>query len=463
MTDQQVMENTLARHLRRTLILAWPMILSRVGIVTMHSLDVIVLGRAGAQELADYVLGAAIQDSLIGVTIGALLGVPVLVARETGAGRHGAAGAVWRRGMVMGMVLGLGLCALLQFAELVYAATGQDPDLAVRAGRVTGVLAFTMPFIAGYYVSAAFLEALHKPGIALAAIALANAANLALNVILVFGAGPIPAMGAMGCALATVLTFALLCAGMAVYVTRIFPERARYGIGLRAGRRTGRRTGRRAVRRVEQIRIGLASGASMGIEATAFTVMTLFIGRLGTLALAAHGVLFQFLALTFMVAYGIAGATQVRVGNAWGRGDPSGMARAGWIGLALAVAGTGTATAAYAVFPLSFLGIFTPDPAVIAAAAPVLIWVVLGTIFDGGQSVMNGACRGRGDAWVPTAMHFGSYWLVMVPAAGLLAFPGGQGLAGIYQGILIASVVSLGVLSLRFRALCRAAPSPRSR
>jgi MATE family multidrug resistance protein len=106
--------------------------------------------------------------------------------------------------------------------------------------------------------------------------------------------------------------------------------------------------------------------------------------------------------------------------------------------------------------PDGFLRLFTSDPAVIAAAAPVLVWVLLATVFDGGQSVVNNACRGRGDTWVPTALHFGSYWLVMVPAAWAFAFPGGQGLAGIYQGILVASVVSVAVLAIRFRRLSRA-------
>jgi MATE family multidrug resistance protein len=186
--------------------------------------------------------------------------------------------------------------------------------------------------------------------------------------------------------------------------------------------------------------------------------MTLFIGLIGTLALAAHGVLFQFLALTFMIAYGIAGATQVRVGNAWGRGDPRGMAMAGWTGLGIALLFTGAVAAAYAGVPESALAVFTSDPEVIVTAAPVLIWVVLATIFDGGQSVMNNACRGRGDTWVPTMLHFGSYWLVMVPLAWFFAFRTGNGLTGIYQGIALASIVSLVVLSLRFRSLSRGRP-----
>ena len=434
-------ENSLGRHVRRTLVLAWPMVLSRVGLISMFTVDVVVLGRAGAGPLSEYVLGQAVIDSLVAMVIGLLIGVPVLVARETGAGRDAAAGTIWRRGLITAASLGLALCALLQFAPSFLRATGQTAELAESAGLVARILGASLPGLALFYVSAAFLEALHRPLPAMLAIGLGNLVNLALNILLVFDAGPLPALGAPGCALASVITFALLAIGMGCYVRFVLPGRQRYGIGVPAA---GTSDG------LHQLRLGLAAGGSHLFEASSFTVMTLFIGWIGIIALAAHGVLFQILAITFMVAFGIAGATQVRVGNAWGRGDARGIAMAGWTGLALAALLTALAGLAVAVAPRATLGLFTSDEAVVAAALPVLSWVLLALVFDGGQTVMSNACRGRGDAWMPTALHFCSYWLVMVPAAWVFAFGLDQGLAGIYQAIILASVVSLMVMSARF-------------
>ncbi len=451
-------ENTLRRHVGRTLVLAWPMILSRVGLVTMFTMDVIVLGRAGAGPLSEYVLGQAITDSLLAMIVGLLLGVPVLVARETGAGNDAAAGTIWRRGLALAAVTGALLCVALQLVEPLFRATGQDPDLAARAAAVTRTLAFGLPFIALFYTSAALLEALHRPLVGFLAIAAGNFVNLGLNILLVFGAGPIPALGAIGCAIASVTTFALLAIGLLAYVRFFLPHRARYGIGPGSARPASPLPPVR-----DQIRMGLASGGSHLLEAGAFAAMTLLVGRLGQLALAAHGVLFQFIAVAFMIAYGLAGATQVRVGNAWGRNDERGAALAGWTGLGLATLATTALAAAIAFYPDAFLRLFTTEAAIVAAALPALAWALASTVFDGGQSVMNNACRGRGDTWIPTALHFGSYWLVMVPGAWLLAFPLGMGLSGIYAGILIASMVSVSLLALRFRRLNSAAPSPRSR
>lgn len=440
-------DGSFRRHVSRTLALALPIVMTRIGIIGLSTVDVLVLGRAGERHLADYVLGETVYGGLVAVMAGLVLGVPVLTARLVGEGREAATGAVWRHALLYGFLVGSAFTLLLLASPWLFSAGGYEAEAARRAGRVAAVIGFTMPFVAVYFVSASYLEAVQRPGPGFAAIALANLGNLGLNLLLVFGAGPVPAMGAVGCALATVINTALLAAGLSFYVRYRLPGREKFGIG--------RPEPASALTAREQRRIGYSAGASYALEAGAFTALTLFVGYLGITALAAHGILFQFLAFTFMIAYGIAGATQVRVGNAWGRGDPLGMAMAGWSGLALAVAFTLPVCLVYLAFADVAIGLFTADAVVRSAAAPVLIWMILALLTDGGQTVMNSACRGRGDTWVPTLLHLASYWGVMVPGALVLVFPLGQGLAGIYQAILIASVFSFAALAMRFEMLRR--------
>ncbi|RED14325.1 MATE family efflux transporter [Pontivivens insulae] len=441
MTDATLPNHTIADHIRRTLTLAWPVMLSRLGLVGFATADVIVLGRAGAQELADYALGLAIYDSLMAAMAGLLLGVGVLTARETGAARDGAAGTILRRGILYGLLVGVGMGLLLQFAESGFLLLQQEPGQAASAAAVTRMVAFALPFFAVFFCCASWLEALHHPKVGMWAVALANISNLAFNILFVF----VFDMGAVGAALATVLNSLLLAAGLWLYIHRIFPQRNRYGVGERND----------APPAIEQYRIGFGGGLSFTFEAGAFVMMTLFVGWLGTLALATHAVLFQLLATVFMAAFGIASAVQVRVGNAWGRGDARGMALAGWTGLGMCTAMLLVAMVAFLLLPLPALRLFTTDPAVLAAAAPVMIWMTLALLCDGNQTIMSHACRGRGDTWVPTALHLVSYWVVMVPAGYLFAIRWEHGVAGIYQGILVASIVSVTLMSLRFRVLTK--------
>jgi MATE family multidrug resistance protein len=432
---------------RRTLVLAWPVILSRVGIVLMSTMDVVVVGRAGAEELAYYVLGFAVIDSLVAVMAGLQLGVPVLAARSIGEGRPHLAAIIWRRGLLFSVVIGLMAALVWQGAPWFFSVTGQEEDLARGGGAVSALLAFSLPFIGLYLVSATLLEALEKPFHATIAVFIANGVNLMLSIVFVFGFGPIPAMGAWGCALATVITSALLGLGLAGYVRFVLPGRQVYGFGVK--------TADFPPPGNEQRRLGYAAGASYGLEAAAFAGITVLAGLLGVLGLAAMGVLFQLFAVSFMISFGIAGATQVRVGNAWGRQDARGMAQAGWAGFGLSVLGSAAVSVVFLLFPEVFIRGLTNDQAVIAAALPVMIWMVMALLADGGQTVLNHACRGRGDTWIPTSLHMVTYWFVMLPLAWFLALYLGGGATGLYQAILISSLISLIAMGTRFVLLSR--------
>jgi MATE family multidrug resistance protein len=442
-------------HMKRTLVLAWPLILSRVGVLMMTTLDVVVVGRAGAEQLAFYVLGYAIIDSLIAMTAGLQLGVSVLTARSVGAGQPHLGARIWRRGLVFALGIGALLALVTQAAPFLFGLTGHSPELAEGGGAVTAMLGLSLPFFGLFLVSTMFLEAQEKPFLGTIAVGLALIVNLGLSILLTFGAGPIPALGAWGCALATVITSILLGFGLSLYVRYGLPGRALFGLGVAP---SGDQ-----VPASEQVKLGLAAGASYGLEAAAFSAITLFAGLVGVLGLASMGVLFQLFALTFMISFGIAGATQVRVGNAWGRGSPPDMARAGLAGLALSLSISSTVCLLYLGFPAFFAGLMTSDEAVLAASLPVMIWMVLALVADGGQTVLNHACRGRGDTWVPTLLHLFSYWCVMVPLAYYLALTLGGGTAGLYQAILISSLVSVLSMGGRFSLLVARArvASPR--
>ena len=445
MRETPAAANPLSRHIRETLVLAGPVIVARFGIVTMTTLGVLVLGRVATGELAAYVLGGTLFESLIAVIAGLLLGIPILTAQARGAGRSADCGAVWRRGMRYAALVGAIGAAVVQGAEPFYLATGQAPELARAAGRVTEVLGLALVPVACLFASTSFLEALQRPVPGMIAMIAGNITSVLLNLALV------PQFGARGAAWTAVANFTLLAVALSLYV--------RYGLADRAALGLDRPARGQRQEAAAQRRYGYAAALSYGFEAGAFSILTLFAGLLGAVAMAAHGIVYQFLVLAFMVALALATATQVRVGTAWGAGDRAAMARAGWTGLGLAAVFAASLLVLYASIPAPLVGLFTGDAPVPGLATAVLPWIALALLFDGGQSVMNQACRGLGDTWIPTFIQFGVYFGLMLPLAFWLAFRVGHGLAGLYEGIVAASVVSLGMLAARFQRLSRALPA----
>ena len=125
------------------------------------------------------------------------------------------------------------------------------------------------------------------------------------------------------------------------------------------------------------------------------------------------------------------------------------------LGLAVCTAfGLGVALA---IWPTARLiaAAYTTNPTVIAMAAGGLLLACLFFIPDCLQVVAAQSLRARGEVWLPTITHLASYALVMTPLAWFLAIPAHMGLSGILCAIIVASLMSAGLLLARFWMLRR--------
>lgn len=428
--------------LAELLNLAWPVVLARVGIMTMGLTDAIVVGRFSAEELAFHSLGWAPTSVMLTTAVGLLLGVQVMTARLIGAGRGPEAGAVLRRGLVYALQLGLAsTLALVLAGPWALARIGLDPGLAEGAGRALVLFSLSLPF---YLVSVAgqfFLEALGKPKPGMAAMWVANGVNLALNLWLVPGGSPFPVEGAVASAWATFFARLSLAVFIVGYILRM---REAGALGVLA------RPSRAPAEAAEQRRIGYAAGASYFIEVGAFAGMTLIAGMLGATAVASWTIVLNVSAIIFMMPMGLATATAVLVGRAYGGRNPAGVRRAGALGLGVVGALTLAVCAVVLIGADQIAGAYTREPAVVAVASAALVLSCLFFVVDGLQVVAAQALRAAADVWLPTAMHLLSYAVVMLPLGWWLAAPMGLGVDGIVWAVIVASVVSAGLLCARF-------------
>ncbi len=445
--DSAALDPTPRASLSELLLLAGPVIAARLGIMVMGLTDSVVVGRFSAQELGYHALGWAPTAVLLTSGVGLLLGVQVLTAQVVGEGRSELAGSILRRGVVYALQIGVGAAVLLYalgpaFLDMLRL----EPDLAAGASRALKVFALSLP---PYLVSVAcafFLEALGRPVPGMIIMWGANAINLALNLLFVPGVLGLPAMGAVGSAWATFGARAALMVLSLAYIASM-PQARALGVFTRPVR------DRRA--EGEQRRIGYAAGASYAIEVGAFSGMNVVAGWLGGLTVAAYAIVLNVTAVIFMVPMGLASATAVLVGRAYGARSREQVLRAGLLGFGVCTAVT--AVVALLVWPTAgwLTSAYTTEPALLALAASALALCTVFFVVDGLQVVAAQALRARGDVWLPTALHLVSYGVIMMPLGWWLAHPGGMGLNGIIWGIIVASFVSAGLLLGRFAWLSR--------
>jgi len=438
----------LRRDLSELLRLAGPVVGTRLGVMAMGLTDTVVVGRFSSGELGYMALGWAPTAVVLTTGIGLLSGVQVMTARRMGEGRPELVGAVLRRGLAY--AVGLGIVAslfLILFGPGLLALSGVGPDLAAGAGRALRVFSLSLVLSLAATACFSWLEALGRPGPAMAAMWFANGLNLVLDLWLVSGGFGVPALGAIGAACATFGARAALLAALLVFVART-PH----------GRDVLRRPAPDRAAEAEQRRIGYAAGAALFVETSAFSGMNIVAGWVGGLTVAGWAIVLNVAAIIFMAPLGLAMAASVLVARAYGRGDWAGLRRVGRT--AFGVTATVAGAISLAVWPASGLiaAAYTRDPALAALTAAGLSLACLFFVADGLQVVASQVLRACGDVWLSTWVQVASYAVVMLPLGWALALPAGLGLAGIVWSVVAASVMSAGLLLGRFAWVARPAP-----
>ncbi len=430
-------------HWRALFALAWPVMLSRAGMVLMAMADVVMVGRYGTAELAHLSLGTSIFIPLFVTGVGCLVGIISVTARGAGAGAADLP-LVALRGLWWAAAVGTLAMLPIFIAGPLLLLIGQSPELAAGGASVALMLAPGVLFQLVFVGASFYLEGTGRMIPGLVVMIAANLVNIALNWVLIGGNLGAPALGAEGAALASTLARLTMMLGLGIWLLRL-PELAPWrAAALRLWGPGGWAAGS------EMRRIGMAGGAAYFFEAMAFSALAQIAGLLGTSALAAYSILHNIEATVFMIALGLSVATAVRVGQAVGAGDRAEARLIGLAGLSAAMALIGAIGLVLLAFAPQVAGFYSRDPALLAIATPLFAILVVSMIFDAGQVVLGQSTRALGDGWGTTARLFIAFWLVMVPAgAGLsLATPLAQ--AGLFVSSGIGCAAAVLLLARRF-------------
>lgn len=429
--------------------LSGPVVISRLGIMAMGLCDTVVVGRYSAQELGYHALAWAPTSVILTMAIGLMTGVQVMTARYIGEGRRDLTGAVLRRGLVYSFWIGLAsMVGLVVVGPPFLHVIGLEADLADGATRVLLIFALSLPFYGLAVTATIWLEGQSRPGPGAWAMWAANIVNLGLLLLLVPGSFGLPALGAVGGAWATTGARAFLVVVMLTFIARM-PEAHALGVF--------RKPVRDRVAEIEQRHIGYGAGASNFFEVASFAGMNIVAGWIGGLAVAAFAIALNVASIVFMVPLGLATGAAVLVGKAYGARDRAAVNRAVLISVGVATAFGLLVSLIIWPMATAIAEAYTQDAATIAMAAPALILCCLFFLPDAIQVVVAQSLRASGDVWVPSYTHLLSYVVIMAPLAWWLAIPMQVGINGIFWAIIIATLISCGLLLGRFWMLSRRA------
>ncbi|MEX6502776.1 MATE family efflux transporter [Pseudomonas zhanjiangensis] len=439
------------RELRGLLLLATPIIIAQLSHTAMGFVDTLMSGRVGPRDLAAVALGNSIWVPVFLLMTGILLATTPKVAQRFGAGEPASIGPLVRQALWLALSVGGSAAVLLWNAEAVLRLMDVEPDLITPAMGYLRAVACGFPAVALYHVLRCFSDGLGhtRPSMVLGLCGLLL--NIPLNYIFIYGKLGLPAMGGVGCGWATALVMSFMLLGMLGWV--------RWAPYYRASQLFQRfdRPQWPVIRRL--LSIGLPIGIAVFAESSIFAVIALLIGGLGATVVAGHQIALNFSSLVFMIPYSLGMAVTVRVGQALGRGEPRQARFAAGVGMASALAYACLSASLILLLREQIVQIYSPDPAVIALAATLIVYAALFQLSDAVQVTAAGALRGYQDTRVTMLLTLFAYWGIGLPVGYSLGLTGWfgepSGPRGLWQGLVVGLSCAAVMLAIRLAASAR--------
>jgi putative MATE family efflux protein len=427
--------------LRSLLALAVPIVTANMLQSAYQIIDAFWVGRLGGAAVAAVSVSFPPMFLMFAVGAGLSLAGSTLIAQYVGARNERMVGHVAGQTLLMvviaALVLGAGGYLL---APTLLRLMGVAADVYPGALGFMRVSFAALVFNFTYFVFQSIMRGIGRPNlpvyIALGTVFL----NFALDPLLIFGWGPVPAYGVMGAAMATFATQAL-AAIIGIVVLRL----GLHGIHVR---RSDFIPDLAYVKRA--FLLGFPASIETSARAGALMVMSFLITSFGTLALAAYGVGSNVVQMIMIPAMGLSMAISTLVGQNIGAGNIDRAAAIGRLGALLGFLTLEGFGLLVFLFPRSFVAFFVPDDAaVIEAGAAFLRIGAPAWGFLGLQFALTGVLRASGNMVVTMMLTLVSQWVLLFPLAYVLSKHTSLGMQGIWWAFPIANVaiamVTVGV------------------
>lgn len=429
--SEAVLEGPIAAALLR---LAGPVVLANVFQTVYQLTDTFWVGRLGAEAVAAVSFSFPVIFLLISLGAGITIAGTILVAQFEGRGDRRQVDFISAQTYLLVTVAAVLLSAAgYLLAEPVLLLMGAAPAVLPLATDYLEISFLGLAFVYGYFVFQALLRGVGDVKTPLLVVIGTVLLNFVLDPLLIFGWGPVPALGIAGAALATISTqgiAAVVGAGILLSGRRPIHIHLR---DLRPDWPLTERIGR----------LGFPASVELSTRALGLTVMTTLVAGFGSEAVAAYGVGTRVFSFVLIPALGLAMATSTVVGQNVGAGQRPRARRTASIGTWIAFGALSTAGIVAFLRAEPLIGAFVPDePRVIENGARFLRIVAPTWGFVGIQIIIGGAFSGAGQTFVSMALALISLWVLQFPVAFVLSQRTDLGLDGVWWAFPIANVAA---------------------
>jgi putative MATE family efflux protein len=409
--------------------LAIPMVLEMVMESLFAVVDIFFVSRLGSAAVAAVGLTESLLTMIYTVAAGLSIGVMAVVARRIGERDPEAAGVAAVQAILLGITLSalMGVTLSLNAPRLLRLMGAQEEVILVGSTFSRVMLGGSGVILMLFLINAAFRGAADAV-VAMRVLWFANAINIVLCPLLIYGVGPFPELGVTGSAVATTTGRGL---GVLLQLFILFK-----GSGHLQVRWRHVRVQLDVMTRV--IRLSATGMLQVFIATASWIGLVRVLSGFGSEALAGYTMAIRIVLFALLPAWGLANAAATMVGQSLGANNPDRAEQAVWMAGKMNLVFLGTIGVIFMLGARIIVGFFGGDELSASYAVQCLRVVSAGFFFYAYGMVINNSFNGAGDTWTPTLLNVTCFWLLEIPLAWLLSRQIGLGPMGVFVSITVA-------------------------
>ncbi len=427
---------------RAIIMLSIPMVLEMMMEGIFALVDIYFVSKISPEATATVGMTESVVTIIYSIAIGLSAAATATVARRIG--EHDPEGAA--KAAVQACILALVISFIISvlgvvFAENILRLMGGTEKQVVECVGYTKVIFGSNFVIMFIFLLNAIFRGAGNASIAMWVLVVSNAINIVLDPILIFGWGPIPAMGITGAAVATSIGRGI---GVCIQVYLLL-----------RGTNIIKIAKRHLVLHIETI-LNMMRVASTGtlqyiIASASWIFLMAIIAKSGTEAVSGYTIAIRILIFTIMPAWGMANAAATLVGQNLGAKQPERAEASVWRTAHMDMVFMLVVSIIYFLFARPIVSSFDPNPLVVESGVLALRIFSVGYVFFAYGMVISSAFNGAGDTLTPTLVNFVCFWLIEIPLGWLFAIQFGHGLAGVCWAVFIAESLMAVILVVLFK------------
>ncbi|MDC3960645.1 MATE family efflux transporter [Polyangium jinanense] len=421
--------------------LAVPMTLSIVLMMLAGIADTFFVGRLGPRELAVMSFAFPVIALVMSVAFGLNVGSAAAISRAVGGGDTGAARRLCTHAMLLALLVVAVLSALgMLFGADLFRALGADEPVVALLSSYMNIWFGGVVFLVVPMVGNGAMQATGDSKTPAKIMAVFAVMNVALDPLLIFGAGPIPALGLRGAALASVLARGVtMCISLWVLGARLelldlhVPTARELFVSFR-----------------QILSVGLPAAVSNALTPISTALVTGFIARYGSDAVAAYGLGSRLDGLLVIPSMALSMALTPFIGQNWGAHREDRVAQALSLAQRIVVAWGAVVWTAMLILRRPLASVFSSDDEVLGMADDYLLILPLAYGATGIVAVTSSTFNAIDRAVRSTVISAMRGLFLALPLAVLGARI--AGVRGLFVGLATATVTSAAVAVLWARA-----------